>query len=251
MNKGKTSPRYECDNNGAEDVDDDDSDGAGGGGGGYSSVQADQLQKANADVRRLKKELKTKDDKVMRLTEHSMMLGGALDKARGEASLLTVKLKESLGEIEAKEARLQTLLKGRKKLKAKEKELQRWEVELNSAMASRQGRADSSSGSKNGQHMTEGEITTATLLALEAESYTLKVSDRSLTSMPTPFCLSAFSHPQILDSLDLSSNRILAYSFFSCFIASPPFHLLTISNFSSSRLLAFSPSHLDCAILVR
>lgn len=48
----------------------------------------------------LKKELKVKDDKIARLTEHSMMMASQMDKWKGEVARLNARLKEAQTEIE-------------------------------------------------------------------------------------------------------------------------------------------------------
>ncbi len=42
------------------------------------------MQSLDQQLRLLKKELKTKDDKITRLTEHAVMMGHHMDKLKGE-----------------------------------------------------------------------------------------------------------------------------------------------------------------------
>lgn len=103
------------------------------------------MQSLDQQLRLLKKELRTKDDKIARLTEHAVMMGHHMDKLKGEAAHLTVQLREAnleldvsseidmqlkaaqsitllwfiglLTHFKAKEGRLQEALKQRKKAK--------------------------------------------------------------------------------------------------------------------------------------
>mmetsp|Transcript_28733 Transcript_28733/g.40967 ORF Transcript_28733/g.40967 Transcript_28733/m.40967 type:complete len:529 (-) Transcript_28733:155-1741(-) len=75
---------------------------------------------ADMQLRALKKELKLKDDKLNRITEHSVMMANYMDKLKGEIALLNSKLKDMELQMEAKEARLCEALKQRKKKRAKE-----------------------------------------------------------------------------------------------------------------------------------
>jgi hypothetical protein len=68
--------------------------GGGGGGGG------DLLGGLEQQLKMLKKELKTKDDKIQRLTEHSMMMANQMDKLRGEVARLNARLHEAQMELE-------------------------------------------------------------------------------------------------------------------------------------------------------
>lgn len=65
-----------------------------GGGGG------DLLGGLEQQLKMLKKELKTKDDKIQRLTEHSMMMANQMDKFRGEVARLNARLHEAQMELE-------------------------------------------------------------------------------------------------------------------------------------------------------
>lgn len=85
----------------------------------------DALQQANTEIKRLKKEMKTKEEKLTRVTEHSMMLGAHMDRVKGESAVLSNKLKDMTLELQAKEARLQSVLKGNKKKKIAKEKIQR------------------------------------------------------------------------------------------------------------------------------
>lgn len=65
-----------------------------GGGGG------DLLGGLEQQLKMLKKELRTKDDKIQRLTEHSMMMANQMDKLRGEVARLNARLHEAQMELE-------------------------------------------------------------------------------------------------------------------------------------------------------
>ena len=45
------------------------------------------MQSLDQQLRLLKKELKTKDDKITRLTEHAVMMGHHMDKLKGEVKI--------------------------------------------------------------------------------------------------------------------------------------------------------------------
>ena len=92
-----------------EDDEDDHHHGGGGRGGG------DVLSTLDSQFKVLKKELKQKDDKIIRLMEHSSMLANQLDRYKGECARLNSKLHDANMELEAKEHRLQEALKARKK----------------------------------------------------------------------------------------------------------------------------------------
>lgn len=89
--------------------DDDDEEEHGGRGGG------DVLSTLDSQLKLLKKELKQKDEKISRLSEHSSMMANQLDRYKGECARLNSKLHDAHMELEAKEHRLQEALKQKKK----------------------------------------------------------------------------------------------------------------------------------------
>lgn len=60
------------------------------------------LSSLDAQLRSLRKELKAKDDKLARVTEHSMMQASHMDRLRGEVALLTQRLRDSEMELEVR-----------------------------------------------------------------------------------------------------------------------------------------------------
>lgn len=60
----------------------------------------DLLGGLDSQLKLLKKELKNKDEKIQRLTEHSMMMGNQMDKLRGEVARLNGRLHEAQMELE-------------------------------------------------------------------------------------------------------------------------------------------------------
>lgn len=62
-------------------VNEDSSPPGSGGGGAMGGISADM------QLRALKKELKMKDDKLNRITEHSVMMANYMDKLKGEVRL--------------------------------------------------------------------------------------------------------------------------------------------------------------------
>jgi hypothetical protein len=84
----------------------------------------DLLGGLDSQLKLLKKELKNKDEKIQRLTEHSMMMGNQMDKLRGEVARLNARLHEAQMELEAKEARLVEVMRKKKKENSKKKHQQ-------------------------------------------------------------------------------------------------------------------------------
>ena len=76
---------------------DDDPDGGGRSGGGVALLGGLEQQ-----MKLLKKELRSKDDKIRRVTEHAMMMGAHMDKLKGEVALLTSKLHEAHLQLEVR-----------------------------------------------------------------------------------------------------------------------------------------------------
>ena len=60
------------------------------------------MQSLDQQLKLLKKELKAKDDKITRLTEHAVMMGHHMDKLKGEAAHLTVQLREANLELDVR-----------------------------------------------------------------------------------------------------------------------------------------------------
>ena len=60
------------------------------------------MQSLDQQLRLLKKELRAKDDKIARLTEHAVMMGHHMDKLKGEAAHLTVQLREANLELDVR-----------------------------------------------------------------------------------------------------------------------------------------------------
>lgn len=58
------------------------------------------MQSLDQQMKLLKKELKAKDDKIARLSEHAVMMGHHMDKLKGEAAHLTVQLREANLELD-------------------------------------------------------------------------------------------------------------------------------------------------------
>lgn len=50
------------------------------------------MQSLDQQLKLLKKELRAKDDKITRLTEHAVMMGHHMDKLKGEVGPCTLKL---------------------------------------------------------------------------------------------------------------------------------------------------------------
>jgi hypothetical protein len=74
-NKLNGAPRSQC----------EDEEGAGDTGEGYGMhASVSVTSSLEQQVRLLKKELKAKDDKLARLTEHALMMGAHMDKLKGE-----------------------------------------------------------------------------------------------------------------------------------------------------------------------
>ncbi len=67
----------------------------------------------------LKKELKMRDERLSRLTEHSMLLTSTCDDLKGQVSTLTSKLNGFEGQMEAKDQRIDAIAKSKKKLQKK------------------------------------------------------------------------------------------------------------------------------------
>lgn len=83
-------------------------------GGDVPSIAHLELQ-----LKTVRKDLRAKEDKLARVTEHSMMLSSHMDKLKGEVALLTMKLRDADLELQAKDARLEQALKQRKKANKK------------------------------------------------------------------------------------------------------------------------------------
>lgn len=80
---------------------------------------ADLLTGLEGQLKLLKKELKTKDEKIARLTEHSMMMANQMDRLKGEVARLNARLRDAESEIETKESRLIEIVKRKKALTKK------------------------------------------------------------------------------------------------------------------------------------
>lgn len=74
-----------------------------------------------AEVKSLRKELKKKEEKLQRVTEHSVMLANHLDKVKGESALFAEKLHKKEMELQSMEQRLQEVNRLRKKEKLAKK----------------------------------------------------------------------------------------------------------------------------------
>lgn len=83
------------------------------------AMGADLLTGLDGQLKLLKKELKTKDDKIARLTEHSMMMANQMDRLKGEVARLNARLRDAESEIETKESRLIEVVKRKKALAKK------------------------------------------------------------------------------------------------------------------------------------
>jgi len=71
-------------------------------GGDEDSAPMPLMQSLDQQLKMLKKELKAKDDKITRLTEHAVMMGHHMDKLKGEAAHLTVQLREANLELDVR-----------------------------------------------------------------------------------------------------------------------------------------------------
>lgn len=60
----------------------------------------DVLSSLDHQLKLLKKEIKTKDEKISRLTDHSNMIASQMDKLKGEVARLNSKLHEAYMELE-------------------------------------------------------------------------------------------------------------------------------------------------------
>lgn len=80
----------------------------------------DVLSSLDYQLKLLKKEIKTKDEKIIRLSDHSNMIANQMDKLKGEVARLNSKLHEAYMELEAKDNRLLEAQKNKKKEKKKQ-----------------------------------------------------------------------------------------------------------------------------------
>lgn len=65
-----------------------------------NGVTSNVLDSLDGQLKLLKKELKIKDDKIVRLSDHCNMMANQLDRYKGEVARLNAKLKDAETEIE-------------------------------------------------------------------------------------------------------------------------------------------------------
>jgi hypothetical protein len=94
------------------------SSGGGGGGGGAGDPQEATLA---SQIASLKKDLRHRDERLQRVTEHSLSLGQTLEQQKAEIAALKEQLRAALQDLEAKEVRAQDATKLRKKAQRKAK----------------------------------------------------------------------------------------------------------------------------------
>jgi len=81
-------------------------------GGGDSSAPKTSLE---IQLKNTKKELKLRDERLQRMTEHNMLLTNQNESLKGEVAHLNMKLRSAEQELEAKEERVMAAMKAKKK----------------------------------------------------------------------------------------------------------------------------------------
>ena len=81
-------------------------------GGGDSSAPKTSLE---IQLKNIKKELKLRDERLQRMTEHNMLLTNQNESLKGEVAHLNMKLRSAEQELEAKEERVMAAMKAKKK----------------------------------------------------------------------------------------------------------------------------------------
>ena len=82
-------------------------------------VQRKSQLSQEQQISALKKELKMRDERLSRLTEHTMLLTSTCDDLKGQVSSLTSKLNNFEGQMEAKDQRIDAIAKSKKKMQKK------------------------------------------------------------------------------------------------------------------------------------